>query len=145
MRQRPERAVGRSVAVAADDGHAGLGAALLRPDDMDDAVAGIAHLEYLDPGARHVALERLELQPRLRIGDMCEAERLTLGRHVVVGHGQGAIRSPHPAMRRAQAGEGLRRRHLVDEVQVDVEDGLAVRVFRDDMGVPDLFVECLWR
>ena len=145
MGQSPECAVGRGVAVAADDGHARLGTALLRPHDVNDAVARIAHLEDFDPGARHIALQRLELQPRLGIGDMGEAEGLTLGRHIVVGDRQGAIRPTHPTMRRAQAGEGLRRRHLMDEVQVDIEDGLAVGVFGNDVGVPDLFIECLWR
>jgi hypothetical protein len=37
--QRAEGAVGRGVAVAADDGHAGQGEALLRADDVDDALA----------------------------------------------------------------------------------------------------------
>ena len=40
--------------------------------------------------------------------------------------------------RAAQAGEGLRRGHLVDQVQVDVEDGGRARLLRDDVGVPDL-------
>ena len=39
VRQRAEGAVGRGVAVAADDGRAGQGEALLRPDDVDDALA----------------------------------------------------------------------------------------------------------
>ena len=37
-RQRPERAVGAGVRVAADDGHARLGQAQLRSDDVDDAL-----------------------------------------------------------------------------------------------------------
>ena len=41
--QRAEGAVGGGVAVAADDGHARLGEALLGPDDVDDALAGVAH------------------------------------------------------------------------------------------------------
>ena len=39
--QRAERAMRRSVAVAADDGGARLGEALLRPDDVDDALADV--------------------------------------------------------------------------------------------------------
>ena len=46
--QRTERAVGRGVAVAADDGHARLGPALLGPDDVDDALVGVAHREAGD-------------------------------------------------------------------------------------------------
>ena len=41
--QGAERAVGGGVAVAADDGHARLGEALLGADDVDDALAGVAH------------------------------------------------------------------------------------------------------
>ena len=48
----------------------------------------------------------------------------------------------HGAAVGAQAGEGLRRRDLVDEVQVDVEDRLAV-LLRNDVGVPDLVIEGL--
>ena len=42
-RERPEGAVGGGVGVAADDGHARLGEALLGADDVDDALAGGAH------------------------------------------------------------------------------------------------------
>ena len=41
-RQRAERSVRGGVAVAADDGHAGLRQALLRPDDVHDALL-VAH------------------------------------------------------------------------------------------------------
>ena len=41
--ERAERAVGRGVAVAAHDRHARQRAALLGPDDVDDALAGVAH------------------------------------------------------------------------------------------------------
>ena len=41
--ERAEGAVGRGVAVAADDGHARLGQAQLGPDDVDDALVGVAH------------------------------------------------------------------------------------------------------
>src|SRR3546814_414789 len=52
--ERPERAVGRGVAVAADDRHPGLRTSLLGPDDMDDAAARIAHREILDPEATRI-------------------------------------------------------------------------------------------
>ena len=43
--QRTQGAVRRRVAVAADDRHAGLGQALLRPDDVDDALAEVVDAE----------------------------------------------------------------------------------------------------
>ena len=74
-------------------------------------------------------------------------ETLADGRDVVVGHGEGAVGAADRAVMGAQPGEGLRRGHLVDQVQVDVEDRLAVRpilaFLGDDVGVPDLVVEGL--
>ena len=46
--QGAKGAVGGGVAVAADDGHAGLGEALFGPDDMHDALTGVVHLEQVD-------------------------------------------------------------------------------------------------
>ena len=45
---RTEGAVGGGVGVAAHDGHARLGEALLGPDDVDDALLGVAHREVRD-------------------------------------------------------------------------------------------------
>ena len=142
MGQGAERAMGRGVGIAADDGHAGLGAALLGPDHVDDAVAHVAHGEELDPVVLDVPRQRLELQARLIVGDGVDPEALALGRHVVVGHRQSAVRPAHGAFRGPKSGERLRRGHLMDQVQVDIEDRLAV-LLGDDVGVPDLVVESL--
>ena len=48
-------------------------------------------------------------------------------------------RTPEPAG--AQAGEGLRAGDLVDEVEVDREDGGRALVLGDDVVVPDLLDE----
>ena len=57
---------------------------------------------------------------------------------VVVLGGDGEVGPPHGATGQAQPVEGLRRGHLVDEVEVDVEQvGLAGRGV-DDVAVPDL-------
>ena len=138
-----ERAVGAGVGVSADDGHPRLGAPLFRPDHVDDAVARIGHGEELDPRVGDVAAERLELKAGLRIGDAGEAERLPLGRHIVIGDREGAIRPSHRAARRAQSRERLGRGHFMDEVQVDVEDGVAARLLRHQVRIPDLVVQRL--
>jgi hypothetical protein len=62
----------------------------------------------------------------------------------VVGHGQRAVGPAHLAAGRAKPGEGLRGGHLMDEVEVDIEDRFAV-LFVDDVCVPDLVVEGLVR
>ena len=54
-RQRPERAVGRRVRVAADDRHAGLGQPELRADDVDDPLARRAEAVERDPELLAVA------------------------------------------------------------------------------------------
>ena len=66
VRQRAEGAVGRGVAVAADDGRAGQGEALLGPDDMHDALALVALVVIFDAEIAGVLRQRLDLQRRLR-------------------------------------------------------------------------------
>ena len=45
---RAKRAVGRGVRVAANDGHARQGGALLRANHVHDALADVVHLEFGD-------------------------------------------------------------------------------------------------
>ena len=74
-----ERAVGAGVAVAADHRAAGLGQAELRPDDMDDALVVRAQGVQLDSELPAIPLQRLQLAPARRIGDLdlaCRARRL---------------------------------------------------------------------
>ena len=142
MRQGPEGAVGRGVGVPADDGHARLGAALLGADNVDDAVADVAHGEEFDAVVGDVPLEGGELQAGFFVDHGTHAQALALGGNVVVGHGQGPVRAPDLPPVGAQAGKGLRRRHLVDQVEVDVEDRLAV-LFGDEVRIPDLVIEGL--
>ena len=138
VRQRAERAVRRGVAVAADDGGAGQGEALLGPDHMDDALAAVALMVILDAEILGVLGERGDLQRRLRIVD---AHGAVGGRHVVVDHGQRLLRRAHAAAGHAQALEGLRAGHLMHQMPVDIEQAGAVRRLVHQMGVPDLVVE----
>jgi hypothetical protein len=71
----PQRAVGRGVRVAADDGH--------------------ARLEDGDPELRAVFVERFELTARDRVHDR---RREGIGRDIVVGGRQRAVRSAHPTV-----------------------------------------------
>ena len=63
------------------------------------------------------------------------------GRHVVVDDGQRLLGVADLAAGHAQAFEGLRAGHLVDEVAVDVEQAGAVVLAVDDVVVADLVVE----
>ena len=58
------------------------------------------------PCVGDVALQGLQLQARLLVGDRVDAQRLALGRHVVVGDRQGAV---GPAHARGAPREGRRR------------------------------------
>ena len=126
--QRADGAVGRGVAVAADDGHPRLGEAQLGPDHVHDALVGVAHRVAGDAELLAVGREHLELLGRDGVGHrLVDVGR----RHVVVGRRHGEVGSAHAASGQAQAVEGLGRGHLVDEVQVDEQEvGLALGVLR---------------
>ncbi len=135
-RQRAERAMGRRVAIAADDRHPRLSEAELRPDDVDDALLGIPHAMQANAELGAVATQRVDLLARNGVGDReFDADR----RNVVVLGGERQVWSPYSPAGGAQAVECLWAGDLVDEVKVDVEQvGLAVDAL-DDVRVPDLF------
>ena len=140
VRQRTEGAVGRGVAVAADDGHAGQREALLRADDVHDALADIVLRIILDA---EIAW-RSSPAPRSGCGfprSVDAALAVGRGRHVVVDHGQRLFRVTDLAAGHAQALEGLRAGHLVHEMAVDIEQAGAVVLAVDHMVVENLVVE----
>ena len=139
VRQRAEGAVRRGVAVAADDGHAGQREALLRADDVDDALADIVLGIIFDAEIGGVPGQRLDLDAAFLVLDAELAVRR--GRHVVVDDGERLFRVPDLAAGHAQALEGLRAGHFVDEVAVDVEQAGAVVLAVDDVVVENLVVE----
>ena len=140
-REGAEGAVGRGVAVAADDGHAGLGQAKLRPDDVDDALAGIAHRVELDPELLAVAGQVGELGGRDRVRDrQVYPDR----RHVVVRRGNGQVRAADFAPCHPQPLECLRRGHLVDQVEVDEKGVGLARRRMNDVPLPDLVAQGGW-
>ena len=135
--QRAERAVGGGVGVAAHDGHAGLGEAQLGANHVDDTLVGVAqgvqaHAELLGVLAQGVDLSAArDVRDRLINVDR--------GRVVVLG-GDRQVGATHLASGEAQALEGLRTRHFVHEVEVDVEQvGGAVLPLGHDVVAPHLF------
>ena len=134
-RQRPEGAVGGGVGIAADDGQAGQGEALLRADDVDDALALVGHGEIGDIEVGAVLVQGLHLDPRFGVLDAGRA----VGRgYVVVGHGQGGVGPSHRAPGGPQALEGLRAGHLVHQVAVDIEQAGAVVLHVHQVAFPNL-------
>src|SRR5690606_36177583 len=136
-RDAAERAVGGGVGVAADDGHARLGQAELRADDVDHALAGVAHRVQADAELSAVLAQGLDLRLGHRVGDRAEH-----GRDVVVLGGDGELGPSHLAAGEPEPVERLGAGDLVDEVQVDVEQvGLAVGTAHDVL-LPDLLRKC---
>ena len=71
-----------------------------------------------------------------------EDRQVARGRgHRVVRRRDRLARAPHLQAALPQPGERLRAGDLVDEVQVDREDGGRARLFDDDVVVPDLLDE----
>ena len=137
MRQRPEGAVRGGVAVAAHDGRARQREALLRTDDVDDALAGVELIVIFDAEFVGVLGEFLDLLAALGVGDA----DAPVGRlDVVVDDGERLFRRAHLAPGQAQPLESLRAGHFVDEVTVDVNEARAALSF-DHMIVPDFVVE----
>ena len=141
-RQCAKGAVGGGVAVAAHDGHARHGESLLRPDHMDDALVGMTHGVLGHAVLGGVVTKHLHLLGRDGVGDglvgVGRGDVVVLGGHGEVGPAQGTVGQP-------QAVEGLWGRHLVHQVQVDVEKVGAVAPGHHDVVVPDLLAQCSWR
>ena len=138
MRERTERTVGRRMAVAAHDGRARQREALLGSDDVDNALAAVELIEILDSELPRVLRQRIDLDARLGVGD---AFAPVAGRDIVVDHRQRLLRRADGAAGQAKTLEGLRARHLMHEVAVDIEKAGAVRLPVDDMVVKNLVVE----
>src|SRR5204862_1698337 len=119
--ERAERAVGRGMTVAAHDGEPGLGQALLRTHDVNDALAWIAEAEDLYAVLDRVALDRIDHGARFGIGDGSDVPGRS--RHVMVGRAEGAVR---PAQLEPFLGQHLEgpARAVVDVMPVDVEQRL---------------------
>src|SRR3974390_982065 len=136
--ERAERTVGRGMAVAADERRAGEREALLRSDDVPDALSPVELVEIFKPEQPGVLGEIGDLGGALRIGIGCLAVG---GRDVVVDHAERLLRRPHGPPGKPQTLEGLRARDLMHEMAVDIDETGAVRLLIDQMSFPDLVIE----
>ena len=128
------------VRVAADDGHARLGRAQLRPDHVHDALRGVLHVKKLHAEVRAVLAQRLHLSIRNLVGDHEPVVHAGRG-HVVVDGRDVAFGMAQLAASESQAFKRLRRGDLMDQLQVDVEDRRLAFGFGDDVLLPDFFEE----
>ena len=118
MGQCAKSAVGRGVAVAADDGHAWQGETLFRTNDVNDALTVVEFVVVFDVEVGSVLCQGLDLECGFRVVDAVAAVR---GRHVVVDDGQGLARLAELTARHTQTFESLRAGYLMDQMAIDVE------------------------
>ncbi len=135
--QRPEGAMGAGMAVAADERRARQGEAEFWADDMHDAMAAVVHRDIGNAEALGIALEPGDLAGRQPVRQRTVA---MARRNGMVGHGNMGIRPPDRAVLRHEPGKGLRARHLLHEMAVDIDEVAAVLIGFDDMLPPDLVV-----
>ena len=136
---RSEGAVGAGVAVATGDGHARLGEAQLRANDMHDALASAGFVEELDAAFTHVALD---LHEHLLGHGVKQRPVGAVGGNDVVDGGEGAAGIADAEAALAEHAEGLRAGDLMDQVQPDEELGLAGGELADGVSGPDLVQQC---
>ena len=124
--------------VAADDGHARQGQALLRSHDVDDAVVRVHHAVVREPELSGIGRKGVHLLLGNRVLD---GLFLALGRGIVVRHADNLLRTQAADTPFAQAVERLRTRHFVAIQPVDVQLVGSAFHMLDDMRVPDLVKE----
>ena len=112
---------------------------------MHDALIFGTQREQWDAEFLTVACEKVELECRLRIGDRDDpVEAARRGRRAVIHRRERLVGTANFQAAFAQQREGLRRCHLMDEMQVDVEHRRGVRCFRaNQMRFPHFFEESL--
>jgi hypothetical protein len=104
---------------------------------MHDALARIGHRNIRHAEIRDVALQRVHLQPALRLGN---AGAAILRRHVMIRHRNRRVRPPHPPPSQPQPLKRLRTRHLMHKMPINIEHARAITHAVHHMGIPD-FVE----
>ena len=135
--ERAHAAMGAGVAVAADEESAGQAQAQLRAHDMDDALSGLAEIEEANAILAAEAAEILE-EPLTHRRGAGATGRAGDG---VVGGGEGEARTPHTIPLLADVGDGTAAAEIVQQVAVNMEEGVAAAQIGDDMLVPDLVEE----
>ena len=86
------------------------------------------------PNSLAILPQRVDLFLRDRIDDRQAAIG---GRHIVIERGHGPLGPAHLAAGQPQPFERLGAGHFVDQLEIDVQDGLFPRLGMDDVVVPD--------
>ena len=138
--ERTKGPVGRRVAVAADDHHAGLGDPLLGADDMDDPLARVVESVERDAELGAVCDQGVDLPLRQRVA---YPELASQGGDPVVDGGQAQVGPSNGATGQPEGIERLRRGDLVHQVEVDEQQVGFARGGPHEMALPHLGEEVL--
>ena len=143
VRQCTKCAVGGGMRVAADNGHARQGCALLRADNVNDALTHVIHLEFEDAEVVTVLIQGFHLNARHFIRDGFQtALALCLGsRHVVIRGRDIGVDAPRFAASQSQPFKRLWRGHFVENVTIDIDQRGTIIPLFDEMVVPQLVVK----
>ena len=128
------------MAVAADHSLARLGVAKIRADDMHYALQGAeavveGYVKLLAVASKGVQLGLRDL--------VSHRKRQIPGGGVVICRGHRKVGTANGTASHSKPIERLRRGDLVDEVEVDIDDGRFARLFVDHVGVPNLLEHSL--
>ena len=138
-RKRSKRPMSAGMRITAHDGHARKRRARFGSDHVNDPLPSVEKREVgFSADRANVRVEGFDLGARNRVAN---AERPILGRRVVIGGRHDRLHAPWLASSELQAFERLGTGHLVHEMTVDIKQRRAVRLFADDMAVPQLVVE----
>jgi hypothetical protein len=139
--ERAESTVSRGVAVSTDDGHAGLGDAEFRADYVDNSLLWRIDIEEFDTEFNAITSQHFHLLG----GDLVEDRQVAgCSGNVMVDGRDGVPRLADLTAGNAQALKRLRRRDLVDEVEVDVKKRWLIGGFADYVRVPEFFEKSAW-
>jgi hypothetical protein len=117
--------------------------ALLRSHHVHDALLAVEEWEVsCRAELPDVGVERDDLFLRYRIGDAVIAALPVGGRRVVVRSGDDRTDAPGPAAGQPQSFVGLRTRHLVHQMAIDVQHRGPVVLDVDDVVIPQFVVQC---
>ena len=91
-------AMGRGVRIATNNGHTRQGRALLRSNNVNDALTDVLDFKLGDAKCVTVFVQGFNLQTRHGVNNARIALRAIGGRYIVVAHGKIGIDTPHGAI-----------------------------------------------
>src|SRR5690606_38582353 len=125
------------VGVTTNHGHARQGRALLRADNVHNALTHVVHAEFGNAEFFAVGVQGIDLQARDRVFNTVLAGG---GGDVVVRHSQVGTDAPRLAAGQSQAFKGLGAGHFMQQVAINVDQTGAIRVLMHDVFVEQLIV-----